>query len=109
MARIDVENGNYISDRAPTKRDDIPGKKVMQEDDDFTKRVQRVYRKGLIRSKRKRIDIHLSELQQMNLELLRKNLIVYSFNAVYNTNEYNYRAASADVKAYGNMGMLFFT
>lgn len=75
----------------------------MLREGDLLKQVELAYRRGLVRSHRDHINVHLSELQQMNLELLRKDLVGHAFNARYKIDKYNHHKASSDVRKYSNI------
>lgn len=68
----------------------------------FLGTAQKGYR-SLIKSHGDQVTVHLSELQQLNLECFRRKLVAHAFHARYNTKNYDLGRSIRDFTTYGNV------
>lgn len=69
----------------------------------FLETARRGYKTSLIKSHSDQVTVHLSELQQLNLELFRRKLVVHAFNARYEIENYDLDESIRDFNTYGNV------
>lgn len=69
----------------------------------FPQKAQRVYGDSLMTSNGDTVAVHISELQQLNLELMRGKLVAHTFNARFNSDGHDLDESSRDLQTYGKI------
>lgn len=69
----------------------------------FPDKAQQAYSESLITSYGDKVTVHISELQQLNLELMRGKLVAHTFNARFNSDDHDLDGSSRDLQTYGKI------
>lgn len=91
------ERSRYITTRERLSAD------ALIRDGAFLEKAQQVYSASLITSHGDKVTVHISELQQLNLELIRRKLVAHTFSARYNIEDYDLDGSIHDFTTYGNV------
>lgn len=76
---------------------------ALVQDGSFSQKAQQVYGDSLMTSNGDTVTVHISELQQFNLELMRAKLVAHTFNARFNSDGHDLDESSRDLQTYGKI------
>lgn len=98
--------GSYGTGRADfirvTTRPKLSAAALLQ-DGSLSQKAQEVYGKSLMTSNGDTVAVHISELQQFNLELMRGKLVAHAFNTRFNRDGHDLDESSRDLQTYGKI------